>query len=59
MAIWTPFVLCFLFGMAIPVFLISHLLRRRGDSGACVMEFILFALAGIIMMALWLGIELG
>lgn len=52
MAIWTPFVLCFLFGMAIPVFLISHLLRRRGDSGACVMEFILFALAGIIMMVL-------
>jgi hypothetical protein len=59
MATWTPYVLCFLFGIALPVWFVRVLLRRQGDSGACLLEFALFALAGIILMTLWLGFRWG
>jgi cytochrome c oxidase assembly factor CtaG len=59
MTAWTPYVLVFLFGMATPVFFVRGLLRRQGDSGACIMEFILFALAVIALMTLWLGLRGG
>jgi len=55
MAVWTPFVLSFLFGMATPVVFVRVLLRRQGDSGACLMEFILLALAVMIVLTLWFG----
>ena len=55
MAVWTPLVLSFLFGMATPVFFVRVLLRRQGDSGAFLMEFILLALAVMIVMTLWFG----
>jgi hypothetical protein len=55
MAGWTPFVLSYLFGMATPVFFVRQLLRRHGDSGACLMEVILAALAFLSLFTLWLG----
>lgn len=56
MAEWTPFVLSYLFGMATPVFLVRQLLRRRGDSGACIMEIFLAGITALILTALWFGL---
>lgn len=58
MAVWTPFVLSYLVGMATPVFLVRQLLRKRGDNGACLMEIFLVCIAILVLLTLWLGFRL-
>lgn len=55
MAAWTPFAICFLLGVSTPVIFVDYLLQRQGDSGTCLTKFILFALASLIVVVLWLG----
>lgn len=52
MAVWTPYLLFFLAGMATPIFVVRQLLRARGDEGACLMEIVLAAV-GILFAAVF------
>ena len=55
MAIWTPYLLIYLAGIATPIFLIRQLLRKRDNEGACLMDMILVIIIIISIAALALG----
>lgn len=54
---WTPFVICYLLGVSTPIALIEFILRRRGDKGSCLTEFLLFTLACLIVVTLLVGLR--
>ena len=56
MAIWTPYLLFYLAGIATPLFLIRQMLRARGDDGAGLMEFALIAIGILSVAVIAMGI---
>lgn len=55
MAVWTPYLLFFLAGIATPIFVVRQLLRARGDDGACLMEFALAAIGVLTVVVVAMG----
>ena len=56
MAIWTPYLLVYLAGIATPIFVVRQVLRAREDEGACLMEFALGAIAILIIVVIAMGL---
>ncbi len=55
MAAWTLFVLGYLLGIATPTLVLRQLLRRRGDSSACILEVILATLLMLCLVTVLIG----
>jgi len=55
MAVWTPYLLVYLAGIATPIFVVRQVLRAREDEGACLMEFALAAIGILFIAAIAMG----
>jgi|GEM_PF-3333602 len=55
MAVWTPYLIVYLCGMATPVLIVRRLLKDNKDGSSCLLDVALGFIASLILLAVWLG----
>ena len=55
MAVWTPYLIAYLCGMATSVLIVRRLLKDNQDGSSCLLDIVLGFIASLIMLAMWLG----
>ncbi len=54
MVTWTAYLIVYLCGMATPILIVRNLLRNSEDGSSCFLDMILWSLASLIILVLWL-----
>jgi len=57
MAVWTPFLIVYIAGIATPILVVRQILRKQEDGGACLLDAILGLLTILVVMVVWLGLR--
>lgn len=57
MAGWSIYLIVYLFGAATPVIVVRNLIRNNEDGGSCLLDIVLWGMAGLIVMVAWLGVS--
>lgn len=52
----TAYLIVYLLGVATPILIVKNLIKNNEDGGACLLNIILFGVAGLIMLIAWLGL---
>jgi hypothetical protein len=54
---WSLYLIVYLFGAATPVLIVRNLIKRNDDGGSCLLDIVLFGVAGLIVLVAWLGLN--
>jgi hypothetical protein len=58
MAIWTLYLVAYLCGVATPILIVRKLVKDHEDEDSCFLNILLWGVMGLILIALWLGLEI-